>query len=88
MNRLVRGRIEDGLWIDTEVIWEAPIAFYSLHPGLTAGGRIAFDPAGYVFLSVGSSRGDEGVQDLGTPFGKFIGYMTMEPCRLIILLKV
>ena len=70
MNRLIRGRIKDGKWVDTEVIWSAPREFYSLNPGLAAGGRIAFDPAGYVFLSVGSSRGDEGVQDLGMPFGK------------------
>ena len=70
MNRLVRGRIKDGQWVDTEVIWSAPREFYSLNPGLTAGGRIAFDPAGYVFLSVGAGRGDDGIQDLGTPFGK------------------
>jgi len=34
-----------------------------------AGGRIAFDPDGYVFLSVGY-KSDDGIQDLASPHGK------------------
>ena len=38
---------------------------------MAAGGRIAFDRAGYVFLSLGmKSNGYRGIQDLGAPDGK------------------
>ncbi len=70
MNRLVRGRIEGGRWVDQEVIWSAPEKFYHPNPDLAAGGRIAFDNNGHVYLSVGIKRGDKGVQDLGSPYGK------------------
>jgi len=30
MNKLVRGRIEDGLWIDEQTIWQAERKHYSL----------------------------------------------------------
>jgi len=71
MNRLVRGRIRDGQWVDQEVIWQVPEAFYTSMPDIGAGGRIAFDPEGYVFLTVGIKGGYfEGIQDLATPYGK------------------
>jgi len=71
MNRLVRGRIRDGKWVDQEVIWRVPEKFYTSQPDIGAGGRIAFDPAGYVFLTVGIKGGYfEGIQDLSTPYGK------------------
>ncbi|MGI9328042.1 MAG: PQQ-dependent sugar dehydrogenase [Pseudomonadales bacterium] len=71
MNRLIRGRIEGDQWVDEEVIWSVPEHFYSSVPDLGAGGRIAFDPEGYVYLSVGIKGGYyEGVQDLSTPYGK------------------
>lgn len=71
MNRLIRGRIEDDTWVDEEVIWSAPEAYYTSVPDLGAGGRIAFDPEGYVYLSIGIKGGYiEGVQDLSTPYGK------------------
>ncbi|MEQ8859854.1 MAG: PQQ-dependent sugar dehydrogenase [Pseudomonadales bacterium] len=72
MIRLVRGRIADGRWVDEEVIWSVPERFYTSVPDLGAGGRLAFDPAGYVFVSVGiKGLGNYvGIQDLGTPYGK------------------
>ncbi len=71
MNRLVRGRIRDGAWVDQEVIWSVPQEFYSSAPDVGAGGRLAFDPRGYVFVSVGIKGGYfEGIQDLSTPYGK------------------
>lgn len=67
MNALVRGRIKDGAWVDQETIYKAPIETYSGFTDLAAGGRTAFDPEGYVFISVGT-RGRS--QDLSAPDGK------------------
>ena len=72
MNRLIRGRIEDGKWLDEEVIWQVPKPFYSPVPDLGAGGRLAFDPGGYAFISVGMKGMGNfvGIQELDTPYGK------------------
>ena len=72
MNKLVRGRIEDGSWVDEEVLWQADIEHYTAMPDMAAGGRIAFDDAGHVFFSVGMKGGSEfaGIQDLSLPYGK------------------
>jgi glucose/arabinose dehydrogenase len=72
MNKLVRGRIVDGNWVDEEVIWQTDIKFYGTTPDIGAGGRLAFDDEGYVFFSVGIKGFDNhsGIQDLGTPWGK------------------
>ncbi len=72
MNRVVRGRIEEGVWVDEEVIWSVSSEFYSPVPDIGAGGRLALDPEGYVYLSVGiKGMGNYvGIQDLGTPYGK------------------
>ena len=53
MNKLIRGRIADGRWIDEETIWSAAPETYNKTPDMGAGGRIAFDGNGHVFLSVG-----------------------------------
>ena len=61
----------DGKWQDEEVIWSTDEAFYTSMPDIAAGGRIAFDPRGYLFLTVGIKGGYfEGIQDLATPYGK------------------
>jgi glucose/arabinose dehydrogenase/cytochrome c553 len=72
MNRLVRGRIRDGAWVDEEVIWSADPATYTSISDMTAGGRIAFDDRGHVFLSVGikGPANYVGIQDLALPYGK------------------
>ena len=74
MNRLDRGRIVDGKWVDVETIWQAPIEFYAPTPDTGAGGRIAFDDAGYVYISVGikstDGTADATAQDLSMPYGK------------------
>ena len=71
MNRIIRGRIEDGSWVNEEVIWSVPEAFYTSTPDIGAGGRLAFDPAGYVYFSIGIKGGYfQGIQDLTTPYGK------------------
>jgi glucose/arabinose dehydrogenase len=72
MNKLIRGRIADGRWIDEQTIWSAAPETYTKTPDMTAGGRIAFDGAGHVFLSVGIKGPSDyaGIQDLGLPYGK------------------
>ena len=72
MNALVRGRIKDGAWVDQQTIWKTDLENYTVMPDMAAGGRIAFDGKGHVFLSVGIKGGSEfaGVQDLKLPYGK------------------
>ena len=71
MNRLVRGRIEDGVWTDEQIIWQAKLDDYMPTGDYGAGGRIAFDDRGHVFLSIGMKCGFiEGIQDLSAPCGK------------------
>lgn len=70
MNALVRGRIEDGTWVDEETIWRADIETYTPLPDMAAGGRISFDSDGYVFISVGMKGRSNyhGIQDLSLPY--------------------
>jgi glucose/arabinose dehydrogenase len=72
MNKVVRGRIEDGAWVDQQTIWQTDAENYTSMPDMAAGGRLAFDDAGHVFFSVGIKGGSEfaGVQDLSLPYGK------------------
>lgn len=71
MTRVIRGRIESGEWLDEEVIWSVPDGFYTPMPDLGVGGRLTFDPDGYLFVSVGIKGGYfQGIQDLSTPYGK------------------
>jgi glucose/arabinose dehydrogenase len=74
MNKLVRGRIKGGAWVDEEVIWEADKETYTSMPEIAAGGRIAFDNDGFVYFSVGMKGPMEhiGVQDLSLPYGKIM----------------
>ncbi len=70
MNRLVRGRVDNGEWVDEEIIWQADMEHYSFAGDVGAGGRAVFDNRGHVFFSVGSKGGMQGIQDLSTPWGK------------------
>ena len=72
MNKLVRGRIRDGAWVDQETVWEADINYYSPITDVAAGGRITFGEAGHLYFSVGMKGPSnfEGIQDLSTPWGK------------------
>ena len=71
-NVVVRGRIKNGEWVDQQPIWRTPIEQYTPMPDMAAGGRLAFDGKGHVFISVGMKGGSEftGIQDLSTPYGK------------------
>ncbi|MEQ1800341.1 MAG: PQQ-dependent sugar dehydrogenase [Gammaproteobacteria bacterium] len=72
MNRLIRGRIRDGKWVDEEILWQADPETYTDTSDLAAGGRIAFDDRGHVFFSVGMKAPLDfmGIQDLSLPYGK------------------
>ncbi|HEX7037293.1 MAG TPA: PQQ-dependent sugar dehydrogenase [Pseudomonadales bacterium] len=70
MNRLDRGRIVDGRWVDVENIWHAEPEHYAFSPDTGAGGRIAFDGEGHVFISVGIALDGLEPQLLEAPFGK------------------
>jgi glucose/arabinose dehydrogenase len=72
MNKLVRGKIEDGRWTDQETIWEADKQHYGPSGDVGAGGRVAIDNAGRVYFTVGMKGGSNsrGIQDLSTPWGK------------------
>ncbi len=72
MNMLVRGRIENGEWVDEETIWRADVETYTQTPDMAAGGRICFDDEGHVFISVGMKGPINywGIQDLSLPYGK------------------
>jgi glucose/arabinose dehydrogenase/cytochrome c5 len=72
MNALVRGRIENGEWVDQQSIWRTDVENYTPMPDIAAGGRIAFDDDGHVFMSAGIKANSEsvGVQDLRLPYGK------------------
>lgn len=69
MTRIVRGRIRDMIWIDEEVIYEAPFDTYrtTRHH---YGSRIVFDRKGYLYFSIGDRGAKEQAQDPQRPNGK------------------
>lgn len=71
---LARGRIKDGQWVDQQVVWRTDYANYTGMVDMAAGGRIAFDGKGHVFLTIGMKGMGEhvGIQDLKLPYGKIL----------------
>ncbi len=74
MNRLVRGRLRGGEWVDQQTIWEAGVDEYTAMFEIAAGGRIAFDGRGHLFFSIGMKGPTEiaDFQDLARPAGKIL----------------
>jgi glucose/arabinose dehydrogenase len=72
MARLVRGRIDDGHWVDEESIWSTGVENYTATTDILLGGRIAFDSNGHVFFSIGAKAGfyEPGIQEISKPWGK------------------
>ncbi len=72
MNKLVRGHIRGGEWVDQETIWETDVRYYSPVTDVAAGGRITFGEGGHLYFSVGikGPANFQGIQDLSTPWGK------------------
>ena len=69
MTVLIRGRIKNNTWTDTQVIFRAPTELYT-PSGAHYGSRFLFDGHGHVFYSLGE-RGDmTNAQKLTNPLGK------------------
>ena len=70
MVRVVRGRIKDNTWIDQEVIWAVHYDHYNFIPDAVASGRLAFDGANNLYITVGGKNTYDKLHDLDTPYGK------------------
>ena len=70
MVRVVRGRIRDGRWVDQEIVWSVDPDLYTVVPDNVSAGRLAFDHAGYVYVSIGGKATYDWVQWLDKPTGK------------------
>ena len=70
MLKVVRARLREGRWVDEQTLWEVDEALYTTDPDMSVGGRITFDGAGHVFVSLGMKDRYRGVQSLGSPLGK------------------
>lgn len=70
MVRVVRGRVGDGAWHDNEVIWSVDTDFYTVIPDNVAAGRLAFDQAGHVYVTIGGKATYDQLHVLDTPYGK------------------
>lgn len=69
MTRVVRGRIDNLSWTDEQLLFEAKPETYRTS-GAHFGGRIVFDPEGYLFFSIGDRGAPKHAQDLSLPNGK------------------
>jgi len=72
MVKVIRGHVRDGAWTDEQVIYQADIEDYGPAAETGAAGRICFDHAGHMFISIGmkGTSNYDGIQDLGKPYGK------------------
>ncbi|MDH5833481.1 PQQ-dependent sugar dehydrogenase [Luteimonas kalidii] len=69
MTRVVRGRLRGNAWVDQETVYEADHAHYG-EPFWHFGGRMAFDPQGHLYVSVGDRGVQEFSREPGRPSGK------------------
>ncbi|TGD76207.1 hypothetical protein E4634_01285 [Mangrovimicrobium sediminis] len=70
MVRVLRGRLRDGQWVDEELIWSVDPDYYTVVPDAVACGRLAFDNAGHVYVTVGGKAPYSNLHKLDTPYGK------------------
>ena len=70
MVKVVRGRIVDDRWQDEETIWSVHRDYYTVVPDAVAGGRLAFDHDGHLYLSIGGKATYDNLHILDTPYGK------------------
>ncbi len=70
MVRVVRGRIVDNEWVDHEVVWSVHKDNYTVVPDGVAGGRIAFDGNGDLYVTVGGKSTYDNLHVMDTPYGK------------------
>jgi glucose/arabinose dehydrogenase len=70
MVRVVRGRLEDNRFNDSEVIWSVDKDKYTVVPDAVASGRLAFDHSGYGYVTVGGKSTYDNLHMMDTPYGK------------------
>jgi len=70
MVRVVRGRIKQGRWTDSEAIWSVHKDNYTVVPDGVAAGRLALDGHGYLFVTVGGKSTYDNLHVMDTPYGK------------------
>lgn len=70
MVKVVRGRLKDNAWVDQETIWSVHRKYYTLVPDGVAGGRLAFDQQGYLYITVGGKAHYKHLHNMNTPYGK------------------
>lgn len=70
MTVVVRGRIEDGAWVDQTDIFRAGPQYYNVNDFSHYGCRFLFDAAGHLFFTIGDRGRARDAQDLSSPCGK------------------
>ena len=70
MVKVVRGRLQGNRWSDQEVIWSVHKNNYTIVPDGVAGGRLAFDGVGDLYVTVGGKSTYDNLHVLDKPYGK------------------
>lgn len=70
MVRVLRGRIRGNTWVDQKVVWSVHHDHYTPVPDAVAAGRLAFDRAHHLYVSIGGKNTYDKLHNLDTPFGK------------------
>jgi len=70
LTRIIRGKIREGALVEQQNIFQAAPEFYTKVGGVHFGGRMAFDPAGYLYFTVGERGTGDNSQNLSVPMGK------------------
>jgi aldose sugar dehydrogenase len=69
MTAVVRGKLRDGQFVETQQIYKAPVELYRTGE-VHFGSRFVFDGKGHVFFSIGERGRGPDAQDLSRPNGK------------------
>src|SRR5581483_8691213 len=67
--RIIRGRIRDGALMDQQTLFQAAPELYT-NSNIHFGSRFFFDPAGFLYFSIGDRGERTNAQDLHSPYGK------------------
>ena len=69
LTRIIRGRVKEHRWVDTEYLFRLDDSFH-LGNSKHWGGRLLFDKQGYLYFSIGDMSVPLNSQDLSKPSGK------------------
>jgi aldose sugar dehydrogenase len=69
MTAIVRGKLREGRFVESQVIFRAPAELYRTGP-VHFGSRLVFDGKGHLFFSIGERGQKEDAQQLSRPNGK------------------